>query len=59
VTPGREVWRAVWAAGDGAYHPSADRFVIERYCELHDRRAALLGEIEHDGLQPLAALDKR
>ncbi|MFD8496196.1 phage terminase small subunit P27 family [Amycolatopsis sp. NPDC059657] len=47
---GREVWRAVWAAGDGAYHPATDRFVIERYCELHDRRAALLREVEIDGL---------
>jgi hypothetical protein len=43
---GREVWRAVWAAGDGAYHPSTDRFVIERYCELDDRRALLLAEID-------------
>lgn len=52
---GREVWRAVWAAGEGAYHPSTDRFVIERYCELHDRRAALLGEIERDGLTTLGS----
>ncbi|WP_284744163.1 phage terminase small subunit P27 family [Amycolatopsis sp. RTGN1] len=47
---GREVLRAAWAAGDGAYHPATDRFVIERYCELHDRRAALLREVEIDGL---------
>lgn len=47
---GRDVWRAVWAAGEGAYHPATDRFVIERYCELHDRRAALLREVEIDGL---------
>lgn len=30
---GREVWRTVWAAGDGAYNPSTDQFVIQRYCE--------------------------
>jgi P27 family predicted phage terminase small subunit len=47
---GREVWRAAWAAGDGAYLPATDRFVIERYCELHDRRAALLREVDIDGL---------
>ncbi|MET9002750.1 phage terminase small subunit P27 family [Amycolatopsis sp. NPDC004169] len=47
---GREVWRAVWAAGDGAYHPAIDRFVVERYCELHDRRAAMLREVDIDGL---------
>ncbi|WP_410576625.1 phage terminase small subunit P27 family [Amycolatopsis sp. lyj-108] len=47
---GREIWRAVWAAGEGAYLPATDRFVIERYCELHDRRAALLREVEIDGL---------
>lgn len=50
---GREVWCAVWAAGEGAYNPSTDRFVVERYCELHDRRAALLAEIERDGLTTL------
>jgi P27 family predicted phage terminase small subunit len=43
-------WRAVWTARDGAYHPATDRFVIERYCELHDHRAALLREVEIDGL---------
>ncbi|MGO1050734.1 phage terminase small subunit P27 family [Crossiella sp. CA198] len=47
---GREVWRAVWAAGDGAYHPQTDRWVIARYCELHDRRVALLALVERDGL---------
>ncbi|MGW4829539.1 phage terminase small subunit P27 family [Amycolatopsis japonica] len=47
---GREIWRAVWAAGEGAYLPATDKFVIERYCELHDRRAALLREVEIDGL---------
>jgi P27 family predicted phage terminase small subunit len=47
---GREVWRQVWAAGAGAYNPRTDRFVIARYCELHDRRAELLAVIEADGL---------
>lgn len=44
------LWRAVWAAGAGAYHPATDRFVIERYCSLHDRRAEMLAVIEADGL---------
>ncbi|MEO6770472.1 MAG: phage terminase small subunit P27 family [Umezawaea sp.] len=49
-TEGREVWRQVWAAGQGAYNPHTDRYVIERYCALHDRRAELLGLIDEDGL---------
>jgi P27 family predicted phage terminase small subunit len=41
--------------GDGAYHPATDRYVIERYCDLHDRRALLLAEIEQDGLTTLGS----
>jgi len=52
---GRDVWRDVWKAGEGAYHPQTDRYVIERYCELHDRRAVLLAEIERDGLTTLGS----
>lgn len=53
---GKDVWREVWAAGDGAYHPQTERFVIERYCELHDRRAALLAEIGRDGLMAVGSM---
>lgn len=47
--PGREVWRAVWSAGQGAYSPETDRNVILRYAELHDRRAELLERLNTDG----------
>ncbi|AFU62196.1 terminase small subunit [Streptomyces phage TG1] len=46
---GKEVWRSVWSAGMGAFSPDTDRNLITRYCELHDRRAALLDQIEADG----------
>lgn len=46
---GKDVWRNVWSAGMGAYSPETDRNVILRYCELHDRRAELLGLIESQG----------
>ncbi|MFF3557331.1 phage terminase small subunit P27 family [Streptomyces tsukubensis] len=47
---GREVWRAVWQAGSGAYSPDTDRNIIMRYAELHDRRADLLALIDAEGL---------
>lgn len=47
---GREVWRAVWQAGGGAYSPETDRNLILRYAELHDRRADLLDLIHTEGL---------
>jgi len=46
---GREVWRAVWAAGSGAYSPDTDRNIILRYAELHDRRADFLARVDADG----------
>ncbi|MFF4430508.1 phage terminase small subunit P27 family [Streptomyces sp. NPDC001513] len=46
---GREVWRSVWSAGSGAYSPDTDRNIILRYCELHDRRAVLLAQVDADG----------
>ncbi|WSR16467.1 phage terminase small subunit P27 family [Streptomyces sp. NBC_01207] len=52
---GREVWRAVWAAGSGAYSPDTDRNVILRYAELHDRRAALLAAVDNDGLMTVGS----
>ncbi|MCP3800190.1 phage terminase small subunit P27 family [Allokutzneria sp. A3M-2-11 16] len=53
---GRDVWRAVWAAGAGVYNPASDRFVITRYAELHDRRAELLAEIDADGLTTVGSM---
>ncbi|WP_344031242.1 phage terminase small subunit P27 family [Streptomyces luteireticuli] len=49
-TSGREVWRAVWQAGAGAYSPDTDRNIILRYAELHDRRADFLALIDAEGL---------
>ncbi|MEU5693857.1 phage terminase small subunit P27 family [Actinosynnema sp. NPDC020468] len=53
---GREVWRGVWAAGAGAFNPRTDRMVIQRYCELHDRRAELLAVIGQDGLMTTGSM---
>jgi hypothetical protein len=39
------VWRSVWVVDDGAYHPATDRYVIERFCDLHDRWAPLLADM--------------
>ncbi|MEU9388663.1 phage terminase small subunit P27 family [Streptomyces sp. NPDC048324] len=52
---GREVWRNVWSAGNGAYSPETDRNIILRYCELHDRRAALLAAVANDGLMTVGS----
>ncbi|MFF4424154.1 phage terminase small subunit P27 family [Streptomyces sp. NPDC001549] len=52
---GRDVWRAVWAAGGGAYSPDTDRNIILRYAELHDRRASLLAAVDNDGLMTVGS----
>lgn len=52
---GKEVWRAVWQAGSGAYSPETDRNIIMRYCELHDRRADLLSAVDADGLMTVGS----
>ncbi|MFF2406727.1 phage terminase small subunit P27 family [Streptomyces sp. NPDC058092] len=52
---GREVWRAVWSAGSGAYSPDTDRNIILRYSELHDRRAALMDAVDEDGLMTVGS----
>jgi P27 family predicted phage terminase small subunit len=54
-TVGKDVWREVWKAGEGAYHPQTDRYVIERYCALHDRRSEFLRVIEVDGLMTIGS----
>lgn len=52
---GREAWRTIWSAGSGAYSPETDRYVILRYCELHDRRATLLAAVENEGLMTVGS----
>lgn len=52
---GRDIWRAVWQAGSGAYSPDTDRNLILRYAELYDRRADLLAVVEDDGLMTIGS----
>lgn len=47
---GAALWTELWEAGGSAYHPPTDRFIIERYCSLHDRRHELLSIVEKDGM---------
>ncbi|MFE2245259.1 phage terminase small subunit P27 family [Streptomyces lavendulae] len=52
---GRDIWRAVWQAGSGAYSPDTDRNLILRYAELYDRRATLLDAVDADGLMTIGS----
>lgn len=46
---GRRVWAEVWAAGSGAYVYATDRYVVERYAQLQERREDLLGVLAREG----------
>lgn len=52
---GLEVWYAVWAAGGDAYHAPTDRFVIERYAALQQRRAEFARNLDRDGFTVLGS----
>ncbi|MFE9767067.1 phage terminase small subunit P27 family [Streptomyces sp. NPDC005808] len=52
---GKEIWRAVWQAGSGAYSPDTDRNLILRYAELYDRRSQLLDAVDADGLMTIGS----
>ncbi|MFJ9964212.1 phage terminase small subunit P27 family [Streptomyces avermitilis] len=52
---GKEVWRAVWQAGSGAYSPDTDRNLILRYAELYDRRSQLMDAVDADGLMTIGS----
>jgi P27 family predicted phage terminase small subunit len=45
---GLEVWDLVWDYGAKVYQ-AADRLIITRYCELQDRRAKMVADLERDG----------
>lgn len=47
----RELWDAVWELGGPSqvYHPVADYGIIQRYCELQERRAKLVKVIDERG----------
>ena len=46
---GAALWEHLWRVGVNAYAPDTDRFVIERYCSLQERRERYLAALEHDG----------
>ncbi len=46
---GSALWIEVWEAGAGVYQPSTDRWAIERYCSLAERRRAHLDLVEAEG----------
>ncbi|MFE5621735.1 phage terminase small subunit P27 family [Streptomyces virginiae] len=52
---GRDIWRAVWQAGSGAYSPDTDRNLILRYAELYDRRASFLAAVDAEGLMTIGS----
>ncbi|HNM84838.1 MAG: phage terminase small subunit P27 family [Mycobacterium sp.] len=47
---GRDEWQRLWTAGRSWLSPNLDLFVMERLCQNHDLRAAMLTQIERDGL---------
>ena len=52
---GSQIWVELWEAGGSAYHPPTDRFVIERYCLLHDRHAELWATLDRDGFMAMGS----
>lgn len=52
---GAAIWTELWEAGGSAYHPPTDRFIIERYCTLQDRRQGLMDTLERDGFMILGS----
>ena len=46
---GIRLWNQIWEAGKNAYQPATDSLIIERYCQLQERRQELLALIEADG----------
>ena len=46
---GRRVWAEVWLAGSGAYIYATDRYAVERYASLQERREDLLALLDREG----------
>ena len=46
---GQELWKEVWEGGGDAYWPHTDRHIIQRYCELTDRRRGFLYTLNTEG----------
>jgi P27 family predicted phage terminase small subunit len=47
-TFGAGLWTEVWTAGNGVYQ-ATDKYIINRYCSLSERRKNLLEIVESDG----------
>ena len=45
---GANLWRQLWESGRGVYAPT-DSYILERYCNLSDRRRLLLAVLEDEG----------
>ncbi|MBE80942.1 MAG: phage terminase small subunit P27 family [Gemmatimonadetes bacterium] len=46
---GKHLWAELWDAGRNFYQPKTDSLVLERYCNLQERRKELLEIIEAEG----------
>lgn len=47
---GRDEWLRVWTAGRAWLAPGIDVFILERYCQQHDRLAEMYARVERDGM---------
>lgn len=47
---GRAEWQRLWTAGRSWLSADVDLLIMERLCENHDLRAAMLAQVERDGL---------
>ena len=46
---GKKLWCEIWYAGRNAYQVETDALIIERYCQLQERRRELLALVENEG----------
>ena len=46
---GSLLWEHLWRVGVNAYAPDTDRFILERYCSLSERRATLQRIVDVEG----------
>lgn len=53
----RTLWDAVWEIGgpEQVYHPVADYGIIQRYCELQERRKRLMKVIDERGFTDIGS----
>lgn len=46
---GRAFWADLWALGQGSYNPQTDRYTVERYASLQQRRHELMAVLDAEG----------